>query len=93
LDIIAKDLSNEVRKQAVLGIVFVLLSQPEKAYQLLTMLSSSYNEYVRYGVALGYGIIGSLIKDKNIHGKIKELWEDKNPLVKQGAAIAFGFLH
>jgi hypothetical protein len=46
------------------------------------MLGQSYNEYVRYGVALGYGIIGTLTKDKSIHGKIKELWEDKQPLVK-----------
>lgn len=46
------------------------------------MLSQSYNEYVRYGVALGYGIIGTLYKERSIHNKIKELWEDKNPIVK-----------
>jgi hypothetical protein len=93
LDIVAKDLSNDVRKEATLGIVFVLLSEPEKAIQLLSLLSSSYNESVRFAVALGYGFIGTVIKDKSLHSKIKDLYEDKNPLVKQAAAVAFGLLH
>lgn len=76
-----------------MGIVFVLLSDPEKAIQLLSLLSSSYNEYIRFAVALGYGFIGTVFKDKSLHGKIKELYDDKNTLVKQAAGVAFGLLH
>lgn len=93
LEIVARDLSYEVRKQAVLGIVFVLLSQPEKAVQILSLLNQSYSEQVRFAVAIGFGIVGTLTKDKSLHNKVKELWEDKVSLVRQAAGIAFGFIH
>jgi len=48
-----------VRRQAVLSIAFVVYSNKDKALTLMTMLSKSYNEYVRHGVALSLGLIGA----------------------------------
>lgn len=82
LQIAATDLSNDVRRSAVLGITFVLLSSRNKAITLLTMLSNSYNEYVRHAVALSLGILGAHKYDSKINSLLKTLWADKTFHVK-----------
>ena len=59
MQIAATDLSNDVRRAAVLAIAFVIFSNKQKALTLMTMLSKSYNEYVRHGVALSLGLLGA----------------------------------
>lgn len=67
LQVAATDLSNDVRRSAVLAITMVLLSHRSKALSLLTMLANSYNEYVRHAVALSLGILGAHKYDSKIH--------------------------
>lgn len=39
------------------------------------------------------GIVGSFMKDTVVFNKLKELWGDKNELVKQASAISLGFIN
>lgn len=93
LQIAATDLSNDVRRASVLALCFVMYSRKSKAFSLLEMLSKSYNEYVRHGVALGLGIIGAGTFDKKIHKLLLVLWKDDIFHVQQATAISFGLLH
>ena len=51
----------------MIGIGFVLLSNRQKALNLMTMLANSYNEYVRHAVAIALGILGAGKYDSKIH--------------------------
>lgn len=82
LDQIARDLSDEVKKQSVFGLCFVLISNPNRCLSLLNLLSKSFNENVRYAVALSFGILGTVEYSKEIHESLVRLWQDKNPLIK-----------
>ncbi len=66
LDLVATDLSDDVRRSAVLGITFVMINKKEQALKLLKMLSKSYHFYIRHAVALSLGILGAHSFDKQI---------------------------
>lgn len=92
LQVAATDLSNDVRRSAVIALTFVMLSNRTKALTLLTMLANSYNDYVRHAVALSLGILGAHKYDQKIHQLLKVLWQDKTFHVKQAVGIAWGLL-
>ncbi|KAI3848209.1 hypothetical protein MKX03_003487, partial [Papaver bracteatum] len=50
------DVSDDVRRIAVLALGFVLSSEPEKTPRIVSLLSESYNPHVRYGAAMAVGI-------------------------------------
>jgi HEAT repeat protein len=76
-----------------LGLCFVLLQNPERCFSLLNLLSKSFNENIRYSVALALGILGSVKYSKEIHSLLVSLWKDKDALVKQAVAISLGLIH
>lgn len=92
LAVIASDLSDDVRRSAVFGLLFVMINKKSKAISLLSMLSSSYNAYVRHAVALSLGILAANSFDKKVVKVLKKLFEDKTDYVRQAAAIAFGLV-
>ena len=50
------DVSDDVRRAAVLCLGFVLLGVPEQCPRIVSLLSQSYNPHVRYGAAMAVGI-------------------------------------
>jgi len=56
LHVAVSDVSNDVRRAAVLALGFVLLNQPEQCPKLVNLLAESYNPHVRYGAAMAVGI-------------------------------------
>lgn len=56
LHVAVSDVSDDVRRAAVIGIGFVLCRQPEKVPKVVQLLSESYNPHVRYGATLALGI-------------------------------------
>ena len=88
----ATDLSDDVRRAAVLGLAFVMIRKRQKALTIFNMLSTSYNAFVRHAVALSLGIIGSHSFDKKIIKTCKMLLEDKTDHVRQAAAISLGLV-
>lgn len=93
LRISATDLSNDVRRLAVIGLAFVLIKKKPKAYVLLKMLSSSYNPYIRHAVALGLGILYCHTFDKKVSKLLLKLLEDKTDYVRQAASIGLGLVY
>lgn len=92
LGIAATDLSNDVRRLAVIGLALVLLKKPKAALKLLTMLSTSYNTMVRHAVALSLGILGANSFDPNFFSLIEKMIEDKTDYVRQAAGISLGLI-
>jgi 26S proteasome regulatory subunit N2 len=93
LEIAGTDLSNDVRRLAVLGIAFVMLKKKNKVFTLLKMLSTSYNAYIRHAVALGLGIVFAHSFDKKVLNLLRRLLEDKTDYVRQAASISMGLVY
>jgi len=56
LHVAVSDVSNDVRRAAVIALGFLLFKQPEQCPKLVSLLSESYNPHVRYGATLAVGI-------------------------------------
>ena len=56
LHVAVSDVSDDVRRAAVINLGFVLLSTPEQVPQLVALLAESYNPHVRYGACMAVGI-------------------------------------
>lgn len=50
------DVSDDVRRAAVLCLGFVLLGTPEQCPKIVALLAESFNPHVRYGAAMAVGI-------------------------------------
>jgi len=50
------DVTDDVRRAAVINLGFVMFKTPERLPEILHLLSESYNPHTRYGVALALGI-------------------------------------
>lgn len=92
LRVAATDLSDDVRRAAVLGLGFVMIRKRQKALTIFNMLSTSYNAFVRHAVALSLGIIGAHTFDKKIIKTCRRLLEDKTDHVRQAASVALGLV-
>lgn len=92
LKLAATDLSNDVRRMAVIGLAFVLIKKRPRAFLLLKMLSTSYNAYIRHAVALSLGILYSHSFDKKVTKLLLKMVEDKTDFVRQAASIGLGLI-
>ena len=50
------DVSDDVRRSAVISIAYLMLNNPEQMPKITSLLILSYNPHVRYGAALALGI-------------------------------------
>lgn len=56
LHIAVSDVSNDVRRNAVTALGFVMCNEPQQVPRIVSLLSESYNTHVRYGACLAVGI-------------------------------------
>lgn len=82
------DVSNDVRRAAVLCIGFVMAGNPGLCVRAVSLLSESYNPHVRYGTCLAVGISGAGSGLKEASKLLESLWNDPVDFVMQGALIA-----
>lgn len=82
------DVSDDVRRAAVLCLGFVLLGVPEQCPRIVSLLSQSYNPHVRYGAAMAVGICCSGTGMQDAVDLLHPLLTDTVDYVKQGALIA-----
>lgn len=92
LRLAATDLSNDVRRMAVIGLAFVMIRKRPKAYLLLKLLSVSYNPYIRHAVALSLGILYAHSFDKKVSKLLTKMIDDKVDYVRQAASIGLGLV-
>lgn len=86
------DVSDDVRRAAVINLGFLLFKSPERIPEILDLLADSYNPHTRYGVALalgigcaGTGMVGTL-------AILTKLSRDNTAFVRQGALIAMSLI-
>ena len=82
------DVSNDVRRAAVMCLGFVLAGNPELCVRSVSLLAESYNPHVRYGAAMALGISGAGSGCRESVNLLQSLWKDSTDFVQQGALIA-----
>ncbi|KAH9288256.1 hypothetical protein KI387_032373 [Taxus chinensis] len=86
------DVSDDVRRTAVLALGFVLYSEPEQTPRVVSLLSESYNPHVRYGAALAVGISCAGTGLSEAISLLEPLTSDVVDFVRQGALIAMAMV-
>ncbi|PIN11556.1 26S proteasome regulatory complex, subunit RPN2/PSMD1 [Handroanthus impetiginosus] len=86
------DVSDDVRRTAVLALGFVLYSDPEQTPRIVSLLSESYNPHVRYGAALAVGISCAGTGLREAISLLEPLTSDVVDFVRQGALIAMAMV-
>lgn len=86
------DVSDDVRRTAVMALGFVLYSEPEQTPRIVSLLSESYNPHVRYGAALAVGISCAGTALSEAISLLEPLTSDVVDFVRQGALIAMAMV-
>ncbi|CAI9762778.1 unnamed protein product [Fraxinus pennsylvanica] len=86
------DVSDDVRRTAVLALGFVLYADPEQTPRIVSLLSESYNPHVRYGAALAVGISCAGTGLSEAISLLEPLTSDVVDFVRQGALIAMAMV-
>lgn len=82
------DVSNDVRRAAVLCLGFVLAGSPDLCVRAVSLLAESYNPHVRYGASMAVGISGAGTGCQESIKLLQSLWKDPIDFVQQGSMIA-----
>lgn len=88
LKIAVSDVSDDVRRAAVLNLGFVLCGQPEQCPKIVALLAESYNPHTRYGAAMAVGIACAGSGSRAALQLLEPLQTDAVDYVRQGALIA-----
>ncbi|KAL4423070.1 hypothetical protein ABPG77_005875 [Micractinium sp. CCAP 211/92] len=86
------DVSNDVRRAAVMNLGFVLAATPEQCPKIVSLLSESYNPHVRYGAAMAVGIACAGTGMREAVALLEPLVKDSVDFVQQGALIALALV-
>lgn len=86
---LSNDISNEVKRAAIIALGFVLY-QDEKLISIIKMLLYSYNPYIRYGCIMALAI-GSKTTKETLE-LIWPLLTDSVDFVRQGAYVSLAIL-
>ncbi|XP_059651803.1 26S proteasome non-ATPase regulatory subunit 1 homolog A-like [Cornus florida] len=86
------DVSDDVRRTAVLALGFVLYSEPSQTPRIVSLLSESYNPHVRYGAAMAVGISCAGTGLSEAISLLEPLTSDVVDFVRQGALIAMAMV-
>eukprot|EP00887_Chlorella_sp_A99_P004301 scaffold15.g4301.t1 len=86
------DVSNDVRRAAVLNLGFVLLASPEQCPKTVRLLAESYNPHVRYGAAMAVGIACAGTGLREVVALLEPMLGDSTDFVQQGALLAMALV-
>ncbi|KAL7145177.1 hypothetical protein ABFS83_07G062900 [Erythranthe nasuta] len=86
------DVSNDVRRTAVIALGFVLYSDAQQTPRIVSLLSKSYDPHVRYGAALAVGISCAGSGLSEAISLLEPLTSDAVDFVRQGALIAMAMV-
>lgn len=86
------DVSDDVKRAALMNLGFVLFRRPERIPDLVKQLAESYNPHIRYGAAFAVGIGCSGTGLSEALKLLAPLTNDKVDFVRQGALIALSLV-
>jgi 26S proteasome regulatory subunit N2 len=86
------DVSDDVKRTAVIALGFVLCTQPEQTPRIVSLLAESHNAYVRYGASLAIGISCAGTASKRAIALLEPLVTDPIDFVRQGGLIGMAMV-
>ena len=92
LHVAVSDVSDDVRRAAVMSLGFVLCSDPAQCPRVVGLLAESYNPHVRYGAAMAVGISCAGTGLKEAVALLEPMLTDAVDFVQQGALIAMAMV-
>ena len=92
LHVAVGDVSDDVRRIAVLSLGFVLFRKPGSVPRMVELLAESYNPHVRYGAAMALGISCAGTGLAEAIDLLEPMAKDPTDFVRQGALIALAMV-
>lgn len=92
LQVTVRDVSDDVRRNAVTMIGFVTFKDPSLCVEMTKLLADSYNPHIRYGVAMALGVAAAGTARKDVVDLLWNLKNDLTDFVRQGSFIALSMV-
>lgn len=92
LHVAVSDVSDDVRRIAVMSLGFILFRKPGSVPRMVELLSESYNPHVRYGSAMALGISCAGTGLEEAIDLLEPMMKDPTDFVRQGALIALSMI-
>ncbi|RFU30351.1 hypothetical protein B7463_g5995, partial [Scytalidium lignicola] len=92
LHVAVSDVSDDVRRIAVMSLGFILFRKPGSVPRMVELLSESYNPHVRYGAAMALGISCAGTGLDEAIDLLEPMMKDPTDFVRQGALISLAMI-
>jgi 26S proteasome regulatory subunit N2 len=92
LHVAVSDVSDDVRRAAVMSLGFVLFRKPASVPRMVELLAESYNPHVRYGATMALGIACAGTGLDEAIDLLEPMLKDSVDFVRQGASIALAMI-
>ncbi|KAG8533085.1 uncharacterized protein KY384_001868 [Bacidia gigantensis] len=92
LHVAVSDVSDDVRRYAVMSLGFILFRRPKSVPRMVELLAESYNPHVRYGAAMALGISCAGTGLDEAIDLLEPMIKDPTDFVRQGALIALSMI-
>jgi 26S proteasome regulatory subunit N2 len=92
LHVAVSDVSDDVRRVAVMSLGFVLFRKYNSVPRMVELLAESYNPHVRYGAAMALGISCAGTGLDDAIDLLEPLLKDPTDFVRQGALISLAMV-
>jgi 26S proteasome regulatory subunit N2 len=92
LHVAVSDVSDDVRRAAVMSLGFVLFRKPSSVPRMVELLAESYNPHVRYGATMALGIACAGTGLDEAIDLLEPMMKDSTDFVRQGAHIALAMI-
>lgn len=92
LHLAVSDVSDDVRRSAVMSLGFVLFRKPGSVPRMVELLAESYNPHVRYGATMALGIACAGTGLDEAIDLLEPMTKDSVDFVRQGAFISMAMI-
>lgn len=92
LHVAVSDVSDDVRRVAVMSLGFILFRKPGSVPRMVELLSESYNPHVRYGATMALGIACAGTGLPEAIDLLEPMMKDSTDFVRQGALISLAMI-
>jgi 26S proteasome regulatory subunit N2 len=92
LHVAVSDVSDDVRRVAVMSLGFVLFRKPGSVPRMVELLAESYNPHVRYGATMALGIACAGTGLDEAIDLLEPMMKDSVDFVRQGALISLSMI-
>jgi len=92
LHVAVSDVSDDVRRAAVMNLGFILFKNYEQVPRLVSLLAGSFNPHVRYGACMAVGIACAGTGSNEAINLLEPMMEDNVDYVRQGAFMSLALV-